>query len=360
MSHNQAIEITPSMNGYEITQWHNSPSIEAPVGQQFGISSVLEGEINLPTDGCISAFALLDSYIDIEASQDVDRHNMICPDNDRLISQNFSQVDFQGDHSLRDSPLLLSSSETPNSKGNICLEDADAEAIIEPLQLMREHLQMSSNGSKFQWQRSQGSTLSDLYALINSTWLSFELEALLGWSYEASAKASLRRRISSDKGKFHFSSEDHTKTDDHSAGAEGDCEQMVRQGPCPVEKRTKFTSYWLSLLPKGAIAIRLKTLKGGPSALRDPQSPWVLSITSMPKATHRTKGISAKFIKPMGNAEGLRIPSHITTINLIPEDSPIIHCISNNDYLGVKKMFDSKEVHPKDVDPWGFSLLSVS
>ena len=47
-------------------------------------------------------------------------------------------------------------------------------------------------------------------------------------------------------------------------------------------------------------------------------------------------------------------------LNLVPESSEVIRRVSRNDLLGLQKQFDNREASPLDVDPRGYSSLSVS
>lgn len=363
LDNTQAIQLTPSIDGFELMRPLNGLANQNFSSQTSEGVSVCKVDFDWSTLLNLSsprspAFAILDPGI--EESERTEVHHGTSHNQNDLTSPDVPQNSLGNSQADRGTPFSFRNCETTNHKKPISLSDNDAEDIIWPLQLMKSHLQMSSDHSRLQWHLSCGSTLRDLYSLISSRGMLLEVEDLLSWSYQTSHMTSLRRKALRRKDGLSYSSENSMEDNAERLEDTDTCEQIVRQDPGREKKRMKFTSYWLSLVPKGALSIRLKTAAVGSSAVRDSQSPWILSIQSMPKATGRTKGVSARFVSPTGNDDGPRISPHITTFNLVPEDSLIIHYISSNNTQGVKRLFESGEASPRDVDPWGFSLLSVS
>ena len=206
---------------------------------------------------------------------------------------------------------------------------------------------------------SRGSTLDILHRLLCSGWLLNELENLLCWSYEASARA-IRQRQSARNGALEdtYSKRSDIHNDDYNTlGTEMD---LRRRSSILSGQQTKLTSAWSSHMPNGTLNIRLRTVTPQHLILDGKKSPSVLEISSIPIMANRTTGISAVFINPLSNNRGPRISPQIRTFNVVPEGSEIILCVRNNDLQGVRSLFDLGKASPSDVDPRGFSLLSAS
>ena len=351
----QAVTLTPSFDGFEITQpfsyVHNSR--EASLGKVD-----VDWTAFLNSSPRLSAFAMLESAN--EPSLDPRSRSQTPVVQDDSVSVSSDKIGHQSNDDSEEAALLLSSCDKIKCESLILSGEIDAEATIWPLQLMKSHLQMLSDHSKLEWQLSNGSTLSHLRALIESRWLKLEVENMLHWSYEASAKTSMQRKSLRARCGPDFNLDDSCKQANSGLKDSQIEKESEGRDQLPSRKHIKFTSYWLSLVPTGALSIRLKTAIENPSTRPSSKVPWSLTITSMPTATNRSKGVSARFVSLEGNDDGPRIPPHLSTFNLVPENSPIIEYVSSNDIENVRRIFGSGEASARDVDPWGFSLLSVS
>ena len=84
-----------------------------------------------------------------------------------------------------------------------------------------------------------------------------------------------------------------------------------------------------------------------------------LAIAFMPRSKDRTVGVSIMFSEIRNTVGAQKISPYIRTFNVIPKDSAIINSVVHNNLEEVQSLFASGEASPLDVDPDGFSLLSV-
>ena len=235
----------------------------------------------------------------------------------------------------------------------------DPEDIITSLRLTRSHLLMSSDESMRERNFSRGSTLNLLRHLLYSGWLLDELENLLCWSYEASAKAIRQRQLTRNGALEDKSSKSpHIEHDNYETLRTE--RNIDRRSSALSRPRTKLTSAWSSHMPNCTLNIRLRTATPPHLILDDKESSSVLEMSSIPITGHHTTGVSAVFINPLAKSQGPRISPEIRTFNVVPEGSEIIKYVRNNDLQGVQRLFDLGKASPSDVDPRGFSLLSAS
>ena len=235
----------------------------------------------------------------------------------------------------------------------------DPEEIVTSLRLTMSHLLMSSDGMMLDRNFSRGSTLDLLRHLLYSGWVLNELENLLRWSYEASARAIIQRQLARN-GALNVSTSERSEMHNDNYNTLGTETELHRRSLTLSGQQTKLTSAWSSHMPNGTLNIRLRTMTPQHLILDDKESPSVLEISSIPIIANRTKGISAVFINPLSKNQGPRISPQIRTFNVVPEVSEIIQCVQTNDLQGVRSLFDLGKASPSDVDPRGFSLLSAS
>ena len=101
------------------------------------------------------------------------------------------------------------------------------------------------------------------------------------------------------------------------------------------------------------------------SALTKPESavkhtsPSVLGLSIIPKACRRTLGLTANFTFFETNSNSPRISPTVHTFNVVPQDSAIINYVARDDLQNVRRMFEAGTASPFDIEPGGFSLLSV-
>ena len=235
----------------------------------------------------------------------------------------------------------------------------DPEDIVTSLRLTMSHLLMSSDGTMLGRNFSRGSTLDLLRHLLCSGWLLNELENLLRWSYEASARAITQRQLARN-GALELTNSKRPQIQNDNDKILGRETGLHRRSSTLSGQQTKLTSVWSSHMPNGTLTIQLRTVTPQNPILDDKESPSVLEISSIPIMAHRTTGISAVFINPLSKNPGPRISPQIRTFNVVPEGSEIIQCVQNNDLQGVRSLFNLGKASPLDVDPRGFSLLSAS
>ena len=361
----QSIELTPSMAGFDISM----PLPQSDKGDTQLLkhssreNSVFFGSCESDLDWStfrLPSIAFLEEASDLPKG--LTHYNKDSSGNG--LMEDKAHSDLGGTASKRNARQVEHSTQdiTRYSKDypTVCLDDVDAEAAIWPLQLVKQHLQLSSDSSRYQWHVSNGSTVNDLFNLVKSRCISIQLENLLLQVYEASARVSRRRRLARMKSTPESDVQHEPEESNANSEPPHEDQNSLRRHFAATASKCRFTSYSLSKLPRGALSIRLKT--AGRDHLNPTISPqsWVLSITSMPMATGRTKGLTAVFMSSLANDDSLRIPPLVNTINMVPEDADIIRCISSNDALGVKRIFNLEEASPQDLDPYGFSLLSVS
>lgn len=85
-----------------------------------------------------------------------------------------------------------------------------------------------------------------------------------------------------------------------------------------------------------------------------------ITISFIPDCPRSVTGISVQLRLSEDMSQYLDIPPVVRSLNVVSFDSPIIQSIVQNDLARVRKLFDERKASPQDVDPDGFSLLSVS
>jgi len=235
-------------------------------------------------------------------------------------------------------------------------DGCDPEMIVELLGFMKSHLSNSMDYDMLDWYTFQGPTLSDLLDLIHSRWLSLEMEDLLCYIWESCSRAVRQRqaaRREENSGNSSHARAYRSRRNDIPSSSEN---KTVQLGNGSQLLQARYSSYLLSTTQKGALRIQLKARRPDPF---DSNTGHMLAISAMPKAKKRTAGLLATFTIPAGSIHNPQIPPCIETFNVVPHDSEIIHCVSRNDVRGVQSLFDAGKASPLDVDPFGFSLLSV-
>ena len=239
----------------------------------------------------------------------------------------------------------------------------DPEIIATSLQLTRSHLLTILDGSMRDPNFSRGSTPVFIRHLLWSGWLLDELENLLSWSYEASAKAIKQRRLAKNgASKDQFSKNSDIRNDNYEVEGTETKLRRRRSGRSRALSgpQTKLTGVWSCHMPNYTLNIRLRTVIPPHLIVDDKESSSLLEVSSIPITGNRTTGVTAIFINPFAKTQGPRISPEIQTFNVVPEGSEIIRCVQNNDLRGVQSLFDLGKASPSDVDHRGFSLLSAS
>ena len=235
----------------------------------------------------------------------------------------------------------------------------DPGTIVTPLNLMHSHLPDSLNHPLLDWYTLKGSTLSDLLALVHSDCLSREVEGLLAIAMESHAKAIRQRQAARNELQVNDPS-DMIAAKSTLNGAKLASLGRVALGKYPGHaQRTKESSYLLSITSGGALRIEYVPNVDQNTSSIALESAGVLKIFSLPQTRRRTIGVLVTFDLYKRDSLTPRLIPYIQTINVVPRDSQIIQYISQNDVQGVRRLFEAKLASPMDVDPCGFSLLSV-
>lgn len=243
-------------------------------------------------------------------------------------------------------------------------DHTDPESVMLPLQLLRSNFIESVELVPSVWSIrrngiSQGSTLDRLYSTLQSTWLSLEIEELICRSYELSAQA-IRRRQAARPVTSNGTSLPLTLEDDHEYEAPKTGCKPIQERDSDNRPKLKLTSRTWHRTSMGRLNIEFSTPPAESPYVDTSDVPCVVNISFIPRSQQRTIGIAAAFQKYSSISQGCRISPRLRTFNVIPDDSQVIHCILENDLLGVQRLFTEGKASPLDVDSGGFSLLSVS
>lgn len=135
--------------------------------------------------------------------------------------------------------------------------------------------------------------------------------------------------------------------------------QLLLSHRASHEMPAKLKSHLLISTPHGMLKIEVSTTSGETDPATGSDPPWILCISSMTAAHERSLGLSAYLTNSVKELYSLKISPTIKTFYVVPLNSAIIRCVSRNDLKGVRTLFETGAASPKDVDPSGFSLLSV-
>lgn len=232
----------------------------------------------------------------------------------------------------------------------------EPEVIVMPLNFMKAHLFNSLDYSLLDWYTFQGFRMHELFDMIHSEWLWLEIEDLLCCVWEFSAKATRRRQRERNSANRLSARSSDSATGNTRAAIHGDA---MKQDCGWHKSRAKDSSTFISAAPNGSLRVQLAVTTSAPLPFPNDESFHILTISAMPKSRKRTIGASVTFVRPVGGSLSSQICPYIETFNVVPKDSDIIQCVSRNDIKGVQKLFDAGLASPLDVDPFGFSLLSV-
>ena len=239
------------------------------------------------------------------------------------------------------------------------LEGSNPEEAVLPLHLLKEsfpvHFARDSLGD---YVRS-AALVADVFQLLDSMQLSFEIEDLLCRCFEMSA-SSIRERQARRKGcdtdVFHCR---------ESLEESGQCSRTrsivgTNLNSQMLQKlEGKVTHYMTWAVPNGTFRLSLTPRVDNSVAALKTNLPSI-HVSFMPKDDRRTKGVTVSFRRLQGDHHGYSLYRRIKTINVVPKDSDVIQCVLRNDLQSLQMLFDKREASPLDVDPQGFSLLSVS
>ncbi len=237
------------------------------------------------------------------------------------------------------------------------LDRVDIDAIMLPLQLLYSQYNTCLEDSFIKTSSFGEHTPREFLAVAQSDWLCREVEDLLCWAYENAAR-SIRRR---QQAKRELAT--NQAQEERLASAQDDEGPILERGGHgggvvrSANISTKLKSNMCVVSQSGMLRVQLRTLL----ANRVPSDgPETVLLSFIPTANVRTIGITASFDRYCNGIWTPQISRSIKTFNVVPQDSAIIQCVSRNDLVGVQRLFNRGEASPLDVDPYGFSLLSVS
>ena len=238
-------------------------------------------------------------------------------------------------------------------------EGSSPEEAVLPLRLLKidfpVHLDRDSMGEYV----GSASPLANLFHFINSIQLSLEIEDLLCQCFEMSARIIRKRqaaRIGRATGIFDGAGLSEASTQRSRPHSNN---RMRRNNQLTQGTERKVTHYAMWGMSKGIIKVRL-TSRAGTSAIGlESESQSMLSVSFMPRDEKRTTGITINFDQVQDACFRTTLSRRIKTFNVVPKDSEVIQCVSRNDLRSLQMLFDKREASPLDVDPKGFSLLSV-
>jgi len=239
------------------------------------------------------------------------------------------------------------------------------------LQRIRPEL-FKCQDSRYLERRLRGSGISknQLAREITSDWLLSELDDMLCWSYDVSAKRIRQRRAGAGdrRGRNHNFSLARYCGDGRIF--DPDVEDVWGSKPAP-QLRGKLTSF-LELerrcvrreaggrhAARGSFRVELREASKKPTENHGRRSPYSVILYFIPEGCGPKIGISVAFSGLSAVNQPPRVCPTITTFNVVPKDSEIITCVKQNDLVGVRRLLDERKASTTDVDPCGLSLLYV-
>ena len=242
--------------------------------------------------------------------------------------------------------LVTSASTYQDNFSVITFSGTDPEAIITPVQLLKSQLStliQDHRSIQRNWHYVYKCLMLRLLQKIGSEWLLDGIKKLLLSTYEAAA-SSARHNIAAESPitdeSLILSSEEHRN------------DQANRQSS---SLQAKFTTYCDEY---GTLKIGLGTISKS-TDIHGQQSLSSVNVSFFPDAKIRTTGVSVTFVRMPEITTSKPIPWHITTVNVVPENAEIIRCVQQGNLHAVRRLFQKGEASARDVDPRGFSLLSV-
>lgn len=260
-------------------------------------------------------------------------------------------------HSSQCRPLQSQESTPTRVLERSLFEGCHAEEVVMPLQFLKRYFPVHLTYDSLCEHVRSASPPAELIDLVNRMELHLHIEDLLCQSFEESAR-NIRARQGVRAG--------HGA--DQSYGTESSQASIQRSVYCgnnrirnisqkALEKKGKALVHLMWATPVGNIKLRLAAM-GDLSSESNPQ--FVLQVSFVPRDEKRTTGISIDFEGAPDNRPAYSLGRYIKTINVVPQESDVIQCVSRNDVRSLQILFDKREASALDVDPQGFSLLSVS
>ena len=240
--------------------------------------------------------------------------------------------------------------------GPILFESGNTESLILPLELCKSHLTRSFDHPLLQGTVIGEPVTARLIKLLQSRWLLSAMNEVLCWAYETAARSS-RQLL---EGSYDFDVYSiPVKEPGDKRGIRPCRAPATREDMAESLRRATSRSQLLVASSTGTISVGCSSVfETNPSMIKSEQL-LALSIAFMPRSKDRTVGVSIKFSAIWDTMGAQKISPYIRTFNVIPKDSAIINSVLHNDLEEVQALFASGEASPLDVDPDGFSLLSV-
>ena len=240
--------------------------------------------------------------------------------------------------------------------GPIILENGDIDSLVSPPELCESHLIGSVDHPLLQKTVNAEPATARLIKLLQSRWLLSAMDELLCWAYEMMARRSYQLLGASHE--FDAYSGPAKEPDDK--GGMRSCKAPeTRKGTAASLWRATSRSQLLVTSSTGTISVRYNSVSGTNQRTMESDELSALAIAFMPSSKDRTVGVSIMFGSMQNTVGSEKISPYIRTFNVIPKDSAIINSVLHDDLEGVQTLFASGEASPLDVDPDGFSLLSV-
>ena len=254
-------------------------------------------------------------------------------------------------------PLQLQESTPTRVLESFLFEDFHAEEVVMPLHLLKLNFPVHLTCDLLSNHVRSASPPAELFESINRMQLHLHIEDLLCQSFEDSAR-SIRTRQGVRAG--HGADQPYS-TDSSQATIQRSryfANNHVRQNSQKALKsKGKTLGHLMWAVPVGTIKLCLAAT-GDRSSESSSQS--VLHVSFMPKNEKRTTGISIDFEGALDARPAYSLGRYIKTMNVVPQESEVIKFVSRNDVCSLRILFDKREASALDVDPQGFSLLSVS
>ena len=240
--------------------------------------------------------------------------------------------------------------------GPVVFESGDIGSLILPLELCKSNLIGLLDHPMFQRTVIGELVTVRLITLLQSRWLLSAMDELLCWVYETMARSS--RQV---LGILHDSGVNSApvKEPDDKRGIRPRGAPGMREDRAASLRRATSRSQLLVGSSTGTISVGYSGVsETDPTTIKYEQL-LALAIAFMPRSKDRTVGVSIMFSEIRNTVGAQKISPYIRTFNVIPKDSAIINSVVHNNLEEVQSLFASGEASPLDVDPDGFSLLSV-
>ena len=243
--------------------------------------------------------------------------------------------------------------------GTFILEGGNPEEAVLPLQLLKENFPVHFARDSLEEYVRSAAVVADVFHLVDSMQLFFEIEDLLCQCFEMSAR-SIRERQATRKRRnmdvLHCRNPPEESRQCSRARSITGTKQNSEEIP---KLEGKVTHHMTWAVPNGTYRLRL-TSRVDKSVSTVRTSLPSVHVSFMPKDHRRTKGVTVSFRRLQDDRHGYSLYRRVRTINVVPKDSDVIQCVLRNDLQSLQMLFDKREASPLDVDPEGFSLLSVS